>query len=468
MLKQIENNPIINVVKSFFLANKANTYIVGGFLRDSLLGHASCDVDIVVENGSAKLLAKDFADFIGGYFVELDSLNNIYRVVFADKINYVDIADCVGGTIAHDLTRRDFTINALAYDIKSGELIDVVDGLQDLKQQKIREISEFNIKDDAIRILRAYRFKSELGFNFSDNLTDIICKHANLLNTVAKERINAELIKLFAGKNAHDVLISMDKNSILQIILPCVSAIKKIPPNSHHHLPLFEHCVETVAKLQEFYEHACDEVKQHLNREFLAGHNRLALLKFAAFLHDIGKPDTWQIEPETGRHRFIMHDSVGAKIVEPMLKDLKFSKKQIAYVQKIIKNHIYPAGIVTSLDTTEKTYLRFYRKMEDEVIDLIAIAYADRKSALGPDITPDMLALNINGLKELLDKYLQHKSQLQPLPKLLNGKEIMDILHIQASPQLGEIINLLNEAQISSLVNTKDEAIAFVKQNFKK
>ena len=130
----------------------------------------------------------------------------------------------------------------------------------------------------------------------------------------------------------------------------------------------------------------------------------------------------------------------------------------------MIKNHIYPSGVVTSDDSSEKAYLRFYRKMEDEVIDLIALAYADRLSALGPDITQEMIDKNLNGLDNLLKGYFEQKNKLAPLPKLLDGKEIMEILQIPASPVLGQIIHKLQEAQIASEVNTKDEAIAFIKK----
>ena len=170
------------------------------------------------------------------------------------------------------------------------------------------------------------------------------------------------------------------------------------------------------------------------------------------------------MEPQTGRHRFIMHDSEGAKIVVPYLRDLKFSKKQSAYLQKIIKNHIYPAGVVTSEDASEKAYLRFYRKVGEETIDLIAIAYADRMSALGPEITQAMLEKNINGLNKLLAGYLKQKNELKPLPKLLDGNEIMQILNIPASKELGKIIEKLKEAQISSEVVTREDAIEFIKR----
>lgn len=463
MINNIKNNYIVKTIMPFFEKASYSSYIVGGFLRDCMLNRESCDVDITVEKGIAEKSAKMLADAINGHFVELDNVNNIYRVVFADKCNYVDIADCVGDSIEEDLKRRDFTINALAFDIKNEKFIDVTNGIDDIKNGVIREISCSNITDDPIRILRAFRFQSELGFEMTPSLELIIKENGNLLQHTAKERVNAELIKLFGGSFSVCTLMSMDMYNILEMIFPCAKDMRKVPPNSHHHLGLLEHSFETVKQVQIFYDNSCEAVKEHLSEKVFGAQKRLCYLKIAAFLHDIGKPATWQIEPQTGRHRFIKHDSIGAEVAQPILRNLKFSKKQIAYINKIIKNHIYPAGVVTSDDASDKAYLRFYRKMENEVIDLIAIAYADRMSALGPEITQDMIDKNIHGLEKLLEGYFEEKSKLAPLPKLLDGNEIMDILKIEASPMLGEIIAKLNEAQISSQINTKEEAVEFVK-----
>lgn len=467
MIEKIEDNFILKTITPFFEKQKADSYIVGGFLRDCLLNRESCDVDIVVTKNKARLTAKQLADTIDGYFVELDEVNNIYRVIFADKVHYVDIADCFADSIEEDLKRRDFTINALAFDLKRKTLADVSGGLNDIKNKILREISEFNMTDDPIRILRAFRFQSEIGFAFSEELKNIIKKQAQLVQNPAKERVNTEIIKLFSGDYAAKTLLEMDNYGVLETVFPFVAELKKIPPNSHHHLGLLEHSIETVRQVQLYYQNSCDEVKTHLESELFAGHKRIAYLKLGAFLHDIGKPSTWTIEPETGRHRFIMHDSEGAEIVVPYLKDLKFSKKQIAYLQKIIKYHIYPAGVVTSDDASEKAYLRFYRKMEEETIDVIAVAYADRMSALGPEITQEMLDKNINGLDKLLKGYLEQKNSLKPLAKLLDGNEIMQILDIPASKELGNIIEKLKEAQLSSEVITKEDAVNFIK-NLKK
>ncbi len=460
----INKNEIIKLIKPALAKESMPVYLVGGYIRDMLLGKTSTDIDIAVPAGQAYFAAKNLADSINGYFIELDAVNKIYRVVLENKIDYIDIADCTGENIEQDLLRRDFTINAIAYNLNNDRLIDVCSGQKDLNNKIIKEISVKNLLDDPIRLLRAIRFRSTLGFSLSDTIAQTVKEHASLLDNVAKERINTELVKLFGGRYAVEALTEMNKLNLLEHIFPEVTEIRKIPPNSHHHLGLLEHSIETVRQVQNFYDSSVTEVKKHLEEDFGAGQKRLAYLKIAAFLHDVGKPSTWQIEQETGRHRFIKHDQIGSEIILPTLKRLKFSKKHAAYIQKIIKNHIYPAGVVTSDEAGEKAYLRFYRKMGNEVIDLIAIAYADRMSALGPDVTQEIVEKNINGLNRLLDGYLKSKNELKPLPKLIDGNEIMQILNIPASRKLGKIIEQLKEAQISSEVITKQDAINYIKK----
>lgn len=459
--ENIKNNKILNLIKPHI--HKKKVYVVGGYLRDLALGKTSCDIDLVTVDTDAKELGVLLSEKLDAHFVSLDEENRIYRVVLSDKVTYIDIAQCEGEDIYADLRRRDFTINALAYDIENNKILDVCDSLADIKNCRIKEICEKNISDDPLRILRAFRFRSELGFGIEKSLNSIILKHAPELEKCARERINTELVKLFAARNAAQTLLEMDNTGLLELLFAHVGELKKIPPNSHHHLGLFEHSVETVNKVTEFIESAPDEVKEHFESISLGGLSRKGYLKFAAFLHDIGKPKTWTIEPDTGRHRFIKHDDAGAKMVPEILKKLKFSNKQIKYIQKLIKYHIYPANVVTGENFTDKAVLRFFRKMEDEVLDVIAIAYGDRLSARGPEITEEIINNNINGLKNLMHRYLEMKNELAPLPKLLDGNEVMQILNIKPSARLGKILKALNEAQISSEVITKEEAVSFVK-----
>jgi tRNA nucleotidyltransferase/poly(A) polymerase len=208
------------------------------------------------------------------------------------------------------------------------------------------------------------------------------------------------------------------------------------------------------------YENSNEFVKSHLESIDFGGDSRLAHLKFAAFLHDIGKFSTWTIEGE--RHRFIKHDEVGSEMSKKTLRVSKFSKKQIDYISFIIRNHIYPSSVISSPNLSEKVYMRYVRKAGDNAVDLIVVAMADRLSARGKAITDEMVAQNISGLEKLLQFYIDVKPTLRELPKLLSGDEIMDIKKIKPSAELGRIIKQLHEAQLDGDILTKQQAIDFV------
>ena len=451
----------MNIKDDFILKEINEGYLVGGSIRDLYTKKCKlCDRDISIKG--AEKFAKKIANQFDATLITLDSENQIFRVVLKDKINYLDISELQGKTIEDDLKRRDFTINAIAYDLAQDKFIDVTGGLQDLKNGILRHIDDKNFEEDPLRILRAFRFYAVTGFEMTDELQIALKKYMPLALKPAKERINYETMKLFGGNFASKSLLKMDEFRLLEDIFPCVKDMKKVPPNTHHHLDLFHHVVETVAQIENLYANLSGFEKEHMDAVDFGGFPRINHLKLAGFLHDIGKFSTWTIE-DSGRHRFIKHDDVGAKMVVPLLRELKFSKKQIEYISCMIKNHIYPSNVIAAPVLNEKVMMRYLRKMGENVVDNIILAKADRLSARGVDITEEIVNVNLNGLNKLLQFYLDKKDTLKPLPKLLDGQEIMKILNIKPSPKLGEVIDALKEAQLNGDVLTHDDAIKFVK-----
>lgn len=450
----------MNIRDDFVLKEINEGYLVGGSIRDLFTKNCVfCDRDISIKG--AENFARKIANKWDGTFIELDSENKIYRVVLPDKINFLDISELQGNTIEEDLKRRDFTINAIAYDLANDKFVDVTGGLKDLKNKVLRHIDDKNFEDDPLRILRAFRFYAVTGFKMTIELENALKKYLPLALNPAKERINYEIMKLFGGDFASSALLKMDEFGLLEKIFPCVTEMKKVPPNTHHHLDLFHHVVETVRQIEILYNEISGFEKEHLDAIDFGGFPRINHLKLAGFLHDIGKFSTWTIE-EGGRHRFIKHDDVGSKMVVPLLRDLKFSKKQIEYISCMIKNHIYPSNVIVAPSLNDKVMMRYVRKMGDNVIDNIILAKADRLSARGVDITEEIVNANISGLDKLLDFYLSKKDTLAPLPKLIDGREIMEFLNIKPSPKLGEIINAVNEAQLNGDILTHEDAVRFV------
>ncbi len=233
-------------------------YLVGGYIRDLALYYRALslqdadftqvnsenklaepilpDKDIVLFNCDTEKIARSLADSIGAAFVELDSENKIYRVVSGDE--YADIAQGLNNNLEDDIKRRDFTINSIFYDLKNADFIDIAGGFDDIKNGVLRTYSPDNLEDDPLRMLRAYRFKSKTGFKIDDDVVKFIVQNTGKLDIVAKERIKQEIIKLFEGDFLNDALLEMLDTGLLEEVFPFVKDIKKIPPNSHHHLDL--------------------------------------------------------------------------------------------------------------------------------------------------------------------------------------------------------------------------------------
>lgn len=434
------NDKILDSIKEIIKNKKV--YLVGGYLRNYFLNNKiSSDRDLVIL-GDSMTLALEIAQKLNGTFIELDNENKIYRVVLEDKINYFDISSALNNDINEDIKRRDFTINSIFYDLNKKEIYDPLNGANDIKNKILRTASFNNFIDDPLRFLRLYRFMSLTGFGVDIELCKFIKENFRLINSVAKERINYEIIKIFEGKFIVETLLKMLDDEVLEVVFPFVKEVKKIPPNSHHHLDLIHHLIETVNQIK----------------------TTNPILKIAAFYHDIGKPSTWSIE-ESGRHRFIGHDIEGAKIAIKELENLKFSNKQINYICKMIKYHIYPATLINASDN-KKAFARFVRKLGIDAPDVIALSRADRLSARGCAITDEIIEKSLNHLDELEEYYKSVKDLVNSPKSLIDGKKIMEILNVKPSKLIGEIIEELKELQLSGDVKTPDEAIYYVLKKY--
>lgn len=431
---------LIEKIKPYI--KNCDSYLVGGYLRDLLSGEISPDRDIAIKCDNLAKLTKKIADELNGSFVELDPVNEIYRVVFGN--DYIDFAKLLNNNLIDDIKRRDFTINAITYDINNEKFVDITGGKKDFEEKIIRTYKISNLSDDPLRTLRAIRFQAKLGFRIDDEIINFIKENNSLILNVAPERIHQELIKTFEGKFLIDALFSMDETGLLDVIFPFFKDIKKIPSNSHHHLDLFHHLIETTRNIR-------------INKPEL---------KLAAFIHDLAKPDCWTIEKDTGRHRFIGHDELGAKKVVPFLKKLKFSNKEIEYISKMVQFHIYPSALMKDENVTERAIIRFIRKIGDDTLDLLELARADRLSARGPAVSDEMVQVNLSNLEKLKEKYFEISPKLKEMPKLVDGNEIMQILNLKPSPKLKEIIDEIKELQLEGKINTKEDAINFLK-NYK-
>ncbi len=424
------------------ILKEEKAYLVGGYIRDYFLGQDSLDRDLVVEGARAEILADKLVQKFDGVKILLDEELGTFRVMLPDKENFFDITQT--NSILEDARRRDFELNSIYYNFVASEIFDPQNGLSAISNKKLSTYSLDNLRDDPLRILRAFRFASCYDLKIEDNILNFAKNNAELLKNPAPERIKTELIKMFSGKYIVSALESAVECGVMDILFPIVSRIKQIPPNTHHHLPLIGHLIETVRNID----------------------SNCPYLRLAAFLHDAGKPDTWKIE-ENGRHRFIGHDSLGADIVRDDLRRLKFSNSEISHIISCVKYHIYPSALMQDEAVTNSAMLRFYNKTNPYWKDIIKLARADRLSAKGPAITEDSIIKNHKALDtlEAFCKNIEEQTKLEP--PFLNGNELMSALSVPQGKLVGEILTVVREKQLLGEIKSKGEALILAQKIYK-
>lgn len=464
-LEQEANQKVIGIAKD----TGARIYLVGGFLRDALGGvtREPRDFDYCVCGTSAIGLARKVAEQLGGHFVLLDLENDTARVVFQDSIN-LDFAGCVGKDIEADIKRRDFTINALAWDHNDPDnVIDLVSGIADLKSHSIRAISEQNFLDDPLRLLRAFRFASRLGGTIEPDTLAIIKRHAETLTKVAPERISYEFFLTLEADNAFPIVKAMGESGILEAIFPELSQTREVTTNAYHHLGLWDHTLELVAQAEARVATCPEWARESFREEISSGISRLAATKAACLLHDIGKPRTWNITDE-GRHTFYGHDKVGADMSEKIAERMRWSRPLSRFIVKLVEWHLRPGQLFHQGPPTQKAVHRFYRNCGDDLPELMLLSFADLGATRGPGIEGENWNSLENNLIELFHGFSVFKEGQISLQRFMDGNEVMKLLAIEPGQIVGEILTSLEEAQGLGEVTTRAQAESYIRDLYKK
>lgn len=440
-------------------------YLVGGSIRDAIdlpqnIGRrANLDFDFAIDGGAVEF-AREISDEFAGHFVLLDEKFDIARVVLEEGI-VLDFAGYIDG-IEQDILRRDLTINALMMDgEKSDEVVDNVGGLEDLEANLVRAISEASLIDDPLRLLRVYRFACARSAQIDSATLAIVRTHSEKLAKVAPERINYELFSLL-NYECSAYIHEMGSSGLLEAIFEELRDCRRVTSNSYHHLALFDHSVETIPQLEAKFPTLPEYIKLSSRRELIPGISRLAASKVSALLHDIGKPATWQIQ-EDGRHSFIGHDKVGAEMIRPLAERMRWAKHLSRLVEKLVLWHLRPGQLFHTGEPTQKALNRFFRNVGEDFPELMLITYADFGATMGPGLSGDKRENLEKSFDSLLTGYLTYREQIQSMPKLLTGEDVMGMLGIGPGVIVGEILHALEEAQEIKEVADRAQAEAFVR-----
>jgi poly(A) polymerase len=445
-----------------YLPRQKDVYIIGGSIRDLLLGRVPADYDIACggnpENFAEKILAQS-----GGHLVRLGKSDQmIFRVISDGTI--FDISPLNGASIEEDLNKRDFTVNAVAYDLFSEKIIDCFGGLKDLADKKVRMVSKKIFKNDPVRLIRAYRIGACLNFEIESRTAESIALHVNLLQTVAGERIRAEFLSMLDTSASYSYLIQMANNGLLGAVFTGFDRLKGCFQNSYHHFDIFEHTLRAFQHLEAMLNKPEDilpgipgEICRYIEK------TRPALIKYAILIHDIGKPltKTWG---SGGKYRFHGHARKSAEMAQTIGQSLKLSNYEQRFIDCIVRNHMKPLSLFKAYEkktTPQRGFLRFYKNCGDNTPAVLLAAMADTKAKQN-DITSQGKDF-ISFIKKLIYDYFVNYLVVGAKPPLITGHDLIHVFGLVPSPLFKKILGYVDEARLTHAVETRSEALKLVK-----
>ena len=451
LLNVLDEKPFLKELSNLYAKNGFQIYLVGGAVRDAILGIETKDFDFTTNassEDSIKMLNKN--DYktteIGRAFGTIETTVGDYSIHITtyreDKYNKDSSKPEIktSGELETDLSRRDFTVNAIAYDINNNEIIDPHGGLKDLSEGLIRtpDTADISFSDDPLRMLRACRFVSTHGFTPNNELFKAISKNVERIEIVSTERIRDEFTKLLTGKEPSLGLKAFVESGLSELIMPELNELKIEVDPKHHHKDVYEHTMVVL-----------DRVSPTL------------ISRMSALLHDIGKPKTKGIE--NGKVHFRHHEVVGAKMSKKILKRLKYDNETIKKVSLLVENHLRPHTFKMGwTDSAVRRYIIDAGGLLEELNDLVRADITTKNKAKYEEINK-----YLDEMEERI-KEVAEKEELSKLRPPISGDEIMDMFDLEPGPSVGVIMKALYEQRINDGEVSKEEAIKLAEQVYKK
>lgn len=444
-------------------------YLVGGFIRDTILGCEPSDIDLVV-GGNAEEAASQIASLLAGRMFELDPSRAVYRVV-AGSIS-IDLEEAGHDGLRGNLLRRDFTIDALALPLADSlkpdwksYILDACKGLDDLRQRTVRAVSPTAIRDDPLRCLRAFRLAGKLKFAINPGTLDLIREASQLMVTVAPERIWEELAGILSQDEAAGLLRLMDlETGLLEAIIPEIAPLKGLQQGGYHHEDTWNHSLNVLESLEAIVNTRgmAPEVSEYLQARIAGNRTRLVILKLAAILHDIGKPSC-QKPKESGGYSFHGHDRVGKQIAVDISRRLRISGRESDLLRLLVREHMSPLSLYTvSPSPSSRALRRLFLRSGPDTIGLLLLALADYMATRKGN--SEAIEAYREFICGILTDFITRGEEYIRRTALLNGHEIQEILGIEPSPLVGRAIQALADAKFDGLITNREDAVAFLRQ----
>jgi poly(A) polymerase len=436
------------------------SWIVGGALRDELLGREVTDIDIAVE-GDPETAARELAKEVRGPVFKLSEAFGAWRVVDRRSGHVYDFAPLQGASIEEDLRRRDFTVNAMARPREGGAVIDPLGGQADIESHVLRVIGPDSYERDPLRPLRLARFAAELDFRPDPGTEKLTAAAAPRVTEASGERVFGELRRLVLAEHAVKGLALADRLGLLHAVLPELSDLHDIEQSLYHHKDVYGHTLEVLERLIEIEARADGELRVVLDEPLADELTRGEALRFGALLHDIGKPATHDVRDD-GRVTFMGHDRLGEEMVRQVCRRLRTSERLSRFLAAVTRHHLVLGFLVHERPLDRRAVYRYLKRTSPVEVEVTLLSCADRLATRGRHAERAIDA-HVELAKELMPAALAWRRSGPPrLP--LRGDELAEELGIEPGPELGRILAELQEAAYAGEIAHRGEVVELARR----
>ncbi len=469
--------PLRRELSSLAIATGREVFLVGGAVRDVLLERDAGDWD-VAGRGMIEL-ARRFAREHDLRVVILHEDFPTARVILrpGEPAGYLDFVELRAPTLEEDLRARDFSINAIAWDVRGAEhLVDPTGGADDLNRRLVRAPSRAVLEADPLRVLRGFRFAAELGFGIEADTARWLRELAPGVWVVPGERIGQELLKLFAAPHAADAIQLAEEIGALEDLFPALATMRGVEQGGYHHLDVLGHTLLALHEAERYINEPELVLPRSAEavRAWAADSGNRAAVRMAALFHDVGKPECRTVED--GHVRFVGHADAGAEAFLEMAERVSLPTHLRRQVVRMIRLHMRPlelanAGLAAEAEgralahvVTLRAVRRLMRDAEPASVGLLLLAAADRAACRGPASLLEQRGRIYEIFDDMLARYLAWLREQRARPALIDGNELMAELDLEEGPLVGELLDRIAEAYADRDITTRADALRLARR----
>ncbi len=437
-------------------------WLVGGAVRDRLLGRPTSDYDVAVV-GDPRRVARGLARATDAHVFRLSEGFGGWRVVARERTWQLDVLPIAGASIEEDLGHRDLTVNAIAEPVRGGDYVDPFGGIGDVRAARLRMVGAAAFERDPLRVMRVARLGCELAFAVEPATGAAARAAASGLASVSPERVFAELKRVVVCDRALEGLALMDEVGATAIVLPELAELRGVEQSHFHHLDVYGHTRAVLAEMialvrdpgERFGETRADALRRVFEEPLANELTRGEALRLGALFHDIAKPATRRTTSE-GRITFVGHDSVGAEMAAAVLARLRASQRLVEFVADLARHHLRLGFLVHRMPLDRRTIYHYLRACEPVGVDVTVLSVADRLATRGRG-AEEAIARHLELARVMLDEALAWRTE-RPRPPL-RGDELAAAVGLRPGPEVGRLLEDLEEASFAGEIGSPAQAI---------